>query len=498
MELLTILSRIHREIRDLGSLPAPSLMFYLNDDPPYAQARYPDGATFKIFCDGSTQMLIAGMPVPVSGCPAPEAIFRLNTGLILWKHRRWLPIAVLSIAALAALQFLLSLVPGAPGAAWFIDYFSAAMNAALLTLFVVCLIAAVLHNFRRGIIIRLDKPDTSGLLEAGNPDISPDILIVSASDTETPAEFAERVRAGYTDMLPRGQYMLVLSYRSPSGLIVRFPDMGSQEVFHRANLTKDIPGWMQEVCDTRMFEHETWVDFRAYVRAFCIQYIAWAQNDKLRQGNPLRDMLSSMEAAGRKMAAVCLLSLMSFAAVAQSAVPVPERFGGGKGPLTASTSTGITIPDSNSLEQMKIAFMAERAAEWRATEPVVDYVMWRFEISFLVIFIGLGGILWVIASVAARDSVKDIYGSPIFGNVLTRAHLWSKGLLFIILTIISVMYLGEAVVRYYYTGGMPTLWTIIKWAIICYLWHMVFEMILPDTPGAKADHRGGNNYPRIG
>ena len=498
MELLTLLSRIHREIRDLGSRPTPSLMFYLNDDPPYAQARYPDGATFKIFCDGSTQMMIAGMPVPVSGCPAPEAIFRLNTGLILWKHRRWLPIAVLSIAALAALQFLLSLVPGAPGAAWFIDYFSAAMNGALLTLLVICLIAAAIHNFRRGIVIRLDKPDTAGLLEAGHPDITPDILIMSGSDTETPAEFAERVRAGHTDMLPRGQYMLVLSYRSPSGLIVRFPDSGSQEVFHRANLTKDIPGWMQEVSDARMFERETWADFQAYVRVFCIQYVAWAQNDKLRQGNPLRDMLSSMEAAGKKAAVFACLILISLQGLAQSAVAVPKRFGGEQGPLTQSAA--INIPDSTSLEQMKVTFIAERATEWKSVEPVVDYVMWRFEVSFLVIFIGIGGILWVIASVAARDSVKDIYGAPIFGNILTRAHLWSKGLLFLILTVISIMYLGEAVVRYYYTGGMPTFWTIVKWCIICYIWHRVFEMVLPDTPGSKPGQRmmGGNNYPRIG
>lgn len=496
MEFVTILSQIRKELAASATRPTPAVMYHIDAEKAFASVVFPDETTFRVYPDGQTEMQIAGMYVPVQGCPYPEAIFRLNFGVFAYRYRRFLPLAVLSIFGIAALQFLLSTIPGAPGAAWFLDYFAAAMNFTLVSLFGMCIVAFALRNFGRGITIRLEKEDPAALLTSGMPDITPDVLIMSASEEETPAEFAERIRQAHNALWPRGQYMVVFTFRSPCALIVRFPETGSQEVFHRANLTKDIPGWMQEVSDTFRFEHETWPQFVAYVNAFCIQYSVWAQSDKLKQGNPLKDMLHGFEAASRRVAVAIALLLCSVSAFADpvgngGAVPVPKRFGSG----FMNEGISSTMPDSVSFERMKEAYMVARAHEWQKLEPVVEFYMWRFEISWLIIFLGIGGILWIFAKVAARDSIKDVYGTPLFGDILTRMHIWSKGTLFVILAIISAVYLSEAIVRYYYTGGMPDFWTIAKWAGVCWLWYRVFEFIIPDTPGSKKPIMGQNSFP---
>lgn len=498
MEFVAILTRIERNLHALASQHKPEVAYFLDAATPYAQVLYQDGRTFKIRQDGRTTAEVAGLDLPCP-CPYPDAIWRLNTAVFVRRHRKHLPLAALALVAMASLQLLIATIPGAPGAAWFLDYFAAVMNTVLITLASLCLVAFALHNFGKGIDVRFGQPDTdTPLLSAGQIDIAPDIHVFSTSESEQPDIFAQRVRDAYTDMLPRGQYLLILTYRCPSGIIVRFPDTGSQEYFERANLIKTIPGWMQEVCPPVRFDRETWADFSAYCVAFCEQFRVWSQTDKMKQGNPVKDLLHAMEAASQKAAVILALLFFPLFASAQSAVPIPQR-----GDFAPTGGIIDKLPDSMALEQMKIAYMVERAQEWRKVSPVVDFYMWRFEISFLVIFLGIGGILWVFAKVAARDSIKDVYGAPVFGDILTRMHIWSKGVLFLILAAISLVYLSEAIIRYYYTGSIPTLWTLVKWAVICWLWYRVFEFVLPDTPGSKPEHQnrhigGGNQFPRIG
>lgn len=507
MEILSVLHQIGGELKALNARPRPAIMYYLGESLPYALATMPDGVVFKVLPDGSTHMSIAGVFVPVPGCPCPEAIWRLNVGVFAWRHRKQIPLALACLLGLASLQFLLSTVPGAPGAAWFADWFSAVMNAALVSLGAVALVAVAIWNFRRGLTVRLGQADADvQLLFAGQTDISPDILVMSETDNEPPVHFAERIEAAQLEQMSAGQYVLIFAFRHPFGTLVRRPNDrntlgGSSQVLFRRDALTDarlgLPLWSQEVCSPRIFEHETWAEFQAYVRYFCEQYRGWAVGDKQQQtGNPAADLVAHLKAAAGKAAACAALFFMPLFLGAQSAVPVPPRAG-----WTGQNSVFNKLPDSASLEVRKAAFMLERAAEWKRVEPVVDYYMWRFEISFLVIFIGIGGILWVFAKVAARDSIKDIYGAPIFGDVLTRMHIWSKGCLFLILAAVTLVYLGEAVVRYYYTGEMPTFWTLVKWAVICWFWYKVFEFVLPDTPGSKPEHQsrqlGGGGYPRI-
>lgn len=498
MEFVALLTRIQANLTALHVRQSAQVCYFLNVPKPYAQVEI-NGQTYRILQDGTTLASVAGVWLPMSGCPYPEAIWKLGTAVFWMRYRRFIPVAVAALVALASLQFLIATIPGAPGAAWFVDWFAAAMNAALVALASICLIAATLHNFRRGIVVQFGQSDTAGLLEAGQSDISPDMLILSVSETETGQDFWQRVRDKALDQLPAGQYIVVLQFRCADGVLVREPDIAgqSQVLFDRANLTKDLSGWYDEVTSPRRFDLETWADYCAYVRAFCEQFRVWSQRDKARQGNPLKNMADAAF-AGAKAAVLALLLFCSFGVSAQSAVPVPERatdkvFGG--------NSILSNLPDSATFEQRKAAFMLDRRNEWIKVKPALDFYMWRFEASFLIIFLGIGGIFWIFAKVAARDSVKDIYGAPLWGDILTRVHLWCKGSLFLILMAISLAYLSEAVIRYYYTGGMPSLGTLVKWAVVCWLWYRVIEFVLPDTPGSKPEMGrlgGGNGFPRIG
>ena len=510
-----LLRAIWQEMKAANDRPRPAVMYFLDAKPPFAQAIFPGGDTYRVFQDGKTQWMAGRIGIPIPACPCPEVIWSLNTGVFAWKHRARIPLAIAVLLALAALQFWLSLVPGAPATAWFVDYFAVVMNTALITLAGVCVIAAGLYYFRNSLIFKWGEDDElSGLLQAGQPDITPDILVMSASPDETPAQFVERIREAKYEQLPAGQYMLILTFRTADGLVVRNPDNAQQIVFDRANIKADLPGWVQEVSEPRMFERETWNDYIAYVRAFCIQFADWAKRDKVRQGDwgtrdshrkndPLKNIMDEMRAAATKAAAVLLPLLFAFNLNAQdlqqagSARPIPERYN------TGGASIFSEIPDSVTAAQMKAAFMVELARDWKTVGPTVDFYMWRFE-RILILLVGFGGMLWVFAMVSGRDSIKDFYGMPLFGNLLTKVHIGSKGILFIIMAIIIGAYMTEATVRYYYTGKFPTLGTLLKWAVICYASYRVFEFILPDTPGSKPEHiqqRGGpaigpGNYPR--
>lgn len=503
MEILSALHQIQRQMQELAARPRPVIMYYLGENPPYAQAKFPEGAVFKIGLDGQTRMLVSGLEIPVDGCPCPEAIWRLNTGVFAWKFRRYIPLALFSIAGIVALQFLVATVPGAPGAAWFVDYFATGMNVILFTLAAVCLIAAVLYNFKRGITIRMEQPDeTALLLEAGQPDISPDTLVMSAGETENPSDFAERVRDAYNELFPRGQYMLVFTFRSPSALIVRFPDTGSQEVFNRATLTKDLPGWMQEVCEPRQFERETWRDFVAYVRAFCIQYAAWVKMDKMKQGNPLKDMLAGMEAMARKSAAVIALMLFSLTAFAQgeltpvSARPLPEA--------QKKTSIFQNVPDSARLEAYKMELLNDKAKIGRELAPRQRFMLWFFHAFVVPVFFFIGLLAWFIAKAAFKEAVHDYDGRVIFGRDIAWYGHRARTMVFVMATLIAAIEIADMMVTAFFTSD--NLWWAatksVAYAFACYFivtWITPNPRIADDTGGhPAARHIGGGGYPRIG
>ena len=161
-------------------------------------------------------------------------------------------------------------------------------------------------------------------------------------------------------------------------------------------------------------------------------------------------------------------------------------------PLTESGNVFEALPDSSEFEMLKGRYLVERSRDWAKVKPAMDYYMWRFRF-WMVLLLGFGAILWVIAKVTARDGVRDYYGLPLVGYVLTNAHLWSKGWLFMIMAIVSIPFAVEGIVTFFYTGTM-TLGIVFQWAVIAVLWYKVWEFILPDSPGSKSNAAAGN-YP---
>lgn len=156
-----------------------------------------------------------------------------------------------------------------------------------------------------------------------------------------------------------------------------------------------------------------------------------------------------------------------------------------------------SLPDSSEFEQMKGRYLVERGQDWMKVKPAMDYYMWRFRF-WLILLVGFGAILWVVAKVTARDGVKDYHGIPLVGYVLTNAHLWSKGWLFMIMATISIPFALEGIVTFFYTGTL-TFGIVFQWAVIAIIWYKVWEFILPDSPGSKgASGPGGypDNYQR--
>lgn len=156
------------------------------------------------------------------------------------------------------------------------------------------------------------------------------------------------------------------------------------------------------------------------------------------------------------------------------------------------------LPDSTDLQIMKAEHLKNKAAEWRAIRPVMDYYMWRFW-GIMVILFGIGGAFWVLAKVSAKDSIKDLYGYAFLGNAITGMHIWSKTALFCLMAVPTLVILIDDAVRSYYTTVFG-FWFVAKYAAIYWIWQYVFEKVLPNSPGQRTDSQGGlraGNVPRL-
>lgn len=152
------------------------------------------------------------------------------------------------------------------------------------------------------------------------------------------------------------------------------------------------------------------------------------------------------------------------------------------------------LPDSSQLEVMKRQSILERQKQWAKVQPVLDYYMWRFW-SWMIILLGVGGIMYVLSKAAATDAIYDLGGYPLIGNMITWIHIVAKTALFFILCIPTVVILGADVIEYYYTQDFSIFW-VIKYAVVCILWYWVLQKIIPNSPGwsgPSANQAG--NYP---
>jgi len=251
------------------------------------------GMNYRIQVDGQTFFRTdSGFEVPAPGCPFPRELATLNAVLAFRKALRWLPLTSLVVTAWVVGQWFLWSIPDSPAAEFranFIALFSYWMNVALVCALVLAIVSACLWNFGRGVRVRItdtDKDTDRQLLSAGT-DISPDILIVSVSATETGADFADRMQAAEVTRR-RGQWIVVIAFRSPAGLIIT----GGEDCyrFHRDSPDYQGDNWPEEmriVPRGFRFASETWEQYERYLRTFAQHYPEWAQAEKLNTNNPV-------------------------------------------------------------------------------------------------------------------------------------------------------------------------------------------------------------------
>ena len=160
-------------------------------------------------------------------------------------------------------------------------------------------------------------------------------------------------------------------------------------------------------------------------------------------------------------------------------------------PAVSKGSMFDELPDSSALQMMKQEHLLNSMREWRKLEPTLDYVMWRFWRLMMLAF-GIGGVLWILAKVSAKDSLKDVYSVAFIGNAITSLHIAAKTGLFVLMCLPTFVIVINDAIRAYYTETFSWLW-VIKYGIIYWVWQYVMERLLPDSPGIRTS--GSGNYP---
>jgi hypothetical protein len=178
---------------------------------------------------------------------------------------------------------------------------------------------------------------------------------------------------------------------------------------------------------------------------------------------------------------------------AQASASVPDQKIETMPTLPATKGFFESLPDSSELAIMKRQSIMERRAQWVKVEPTLEYVMWRFW-QYMMLIVGIGGILWVLSKASATDAIHDLSGYPLIGNAITWLHISTKTVLFLILCVPTVMVLGADVIRYYYTQDFSFVW-LFKYAIICFGWYYGFQKIIPNSPGSQGPTNRMGNYP---
>jgi len=529
---------------------------------------------------GRTSVFMAGMEIPLAGCPFPADWWRAR--FWMWAHRNFKAIVGVGLFAIALgmLQVVLALMYPADMASHFIAVFSYWMNAALVIGFCLVVIALFAHYFLNGTVkVQFGEPEAPAQLSAGAPDIAPDVLVMALDEKEAPESFESRMNEAFEATEGTQKWVLVVAPKQPTFAVRKNSDLDTDmaiSVFLRSKPFDPAPFTEADVIEAAsIYQRETFGQYQTYCLALAADFKRWIQFAKLGKTNYFTTMTDEFKSAARSAANVLILAFaLPILAAAQKTEQVRTYLGdraelirpesgqevsfiferreisvaangkrnmietlqsvpffsdaakdgrllaikvGGKTILPKKPGTGTaqasapqkgpvsalpvnedaaggdvfgSLPDSTEFERMKGRYLKERAQDWAKVKPAMDYYMWRFRF-WLILLVGIGGILWVLAKVTARDGVRDYYGIPLVGYVLTNAHLWSKGWLFLIMAIISIPFALEGVVTFFYTGTI-TLGVVFQWAIIAVLWYKVWEFILPDTPGSSTT---AGNYP---
>ena len=249
--------------------------YRLHETPPSMEVHW-NGDKYAVHSDGQTFVCIGEAHFPLPGCLFPRELATLQMAVAFRKALRWLPPAAIFAGAWVVAQWFLWSIPDSPAEEMrysLIALVSWWVNAGLIALSVLSVLSAAVWNFGHGLKIRTSPDTDTGLLSAGQPDIYPDLSVLSLSADESGTDFSVRLE-DVRRTQKTGQYIVVLAYRNPVGVLLT----GTQENY---TFTRECPPFDERGVDQIVqpgfrFTEETWREYEAYCHLFADQFREWA------------------------------------------------------------------------------------------------------------------------------------------------------------------------------------------------------------------------------
>lgn len=229
------------------------------------------------------------------------------------------------------------------------------INLTLVALTLICVVAFAMWNFGRGISFEMPSAKNA-LLSAGwsEPDISPDILVVSRPG-ESKEDYCARVEAAIKNITPT-TWVVIIEYQNPvAGLYTN--GTGKDYFFSRDDAPFQADGFDAVAQKGTLFTYESPADFVKYINEFSRIFREWSAikkvaNDPGRAGRTVLEIV-----------APCLLPIFLFFApglFAQKAAQVSDALG-----------TRIReIPEQG----IRVEYEFEQATLFRDADGRKDYV----------------------------------------------------------------------------------------------------------------------------
>lgn len=302
--------------------------FYeLHRTPPSLLGETPDGTRYRMMLDGSTYFLLGGkIQVPAPGCMWPEKLFAANLAAFVFRNTRPIIVTGFILAALIVLQFFLWQLPGDNLDEMklnFVSMVSFWVNTVLFIGTLLIVIACIAWNFGKG--WKLKGEDETMELTSGMITIAPDTLVMSESESENPADMADRIlaaRAGQQE----GEWVVVLPFRKDEILVVlnNNPDVSE---FEGMDFTRAEWGEADMAANRPDYKKETWAEYIAYCQKFAQDFREWSAFKKPEYIDPVQALVARLRAQSKHMANVVLLLLCCLPVFAQKSAQVSAYLG---------------------------------------------------------------------------------------------------------------------------------------------------------------------------
>lgn len=242
----------------------------------------------------------------------------------LWVHKRFKSIMLASLLAVAFVVLQLGLAITYPGDMWahVIAVFSYWMNATLIVLSCLTLMAwSVRYFYKTGVKIEFGG-DNPKALPSGEVSIAPDVLIMTLPG-EDPASFDLRIQDAISATEGTQKWVVAIAKGQPTFAVLENTEdisaTGSlrmtQDVFLRSKAFITIQEgdgeWEQELNRSfHQFKNETEIQFHDYCKNLAADFRRWAQFKKLGKTNHFQTLVDSAKSIAAILAFVFIPMLL--------------------------------------------------------------------------------------------------------------------------------------------------------------------------------------------